>query len=182
MNSESVHHGDIKDREDRWKKKRKRGGGWEGEEQAAAMEEPTQRHLRKPSSQVNSTEPEGAAQSPVLKKCLYFGRWHNPLEHYGAGNTIPVLQVTHAHWQNRNSIYSAERPYLTSSKQSFPGSFQMDTLNTPKVLFRKKIGSSRPKQLSPQHLLLSFQIFEPASIVPSLFTEQEEMVPCASLQ
>lgn len=31
------------------------------------------RHLRSPSSQGTSTEPEGAAQSPVLKECLYFG-------------------------------------------------------------------------------------------------------------
>lgn len=37
---------------------------------------------------------------------------------------------------------------FTSSKRSFPGSLQTDTLNTPKVLFRKKIGSSRPKQIT----------------------------------
>lgn len=62
---------------------------------------------------------------------------------------------------------------FTSSKRSFPGSSQMDSPNTPKALFRRKIGTSRPKQISPQHLLLAFQI--------SLLASTRQQFPACSL-
>lgn len=71
VNSESVHHRDIKDREEGWKKEER---GWERRRTPSSSHAGTNSETsEKPSSRETSTEPEGAAQSPILKGCLYSG-------------------------------------------------------------------------------------------------------------
>lgn len=41
----------------------------------------------------------------------------------GVGDIIPVLQVLHAHWQNRNSRYSTQQPHLHQQQAILPWQF-----------------------------------------------------------
>lgn len=109
-----------KDMEEKKKKKEKREIGRRASNSNVGINTGTSaKTLKAPvlTSNLNKAEELLRTQFWKMKTCLYSGMWDIvPWSTTGVSNTIPVLRITCACQQSRNSSYSTQQPHLHPQK------------------------------------------------------------------